>query len=459
MDTQRTYRELDPLIEEDVRRVSVSDLARALYPDIRIHSGGYMSSPFREDRHPSFSCFSDDRGRARWKDHATGESGNVIDFMMKAEPSLSFPDAVDRIAWLCLGRSAYVEPTAPVKAVTKSGVKVSSSRVPSSPKAKKSALEVVSVVPLSDGSVPDTFRDYWRRRGISDEVAGKVCSYVTYENLNRKGLPLYDSKSGLPIVDADGTPLLSNGRRDALGLPNDIGGFSLRSPSEGKRPGFKGGTSSFISTIFQGGTFASVSENSRFGRFAYVGSDSISKCTPFYDGVNFVLYLSRDARFTGVAPGVAAVVMPFVSDWTDRPVMKRDILGIGSVIRSVSTLQSGQVRVVEGMFDALSVMEYDRLNYGGFYPVSDIVVLNSVSNIRWAVPFLSVHETVVSMLDNDLRSGAGQKAAEQLFTSVAEYSKRAYGNRAPQFYSATASFGSLKDMNEFLMKKKGFELK
>jgi hypothetical protein len=40
-----------------------------------------VSSPFREDRSPSFSVFEDG---TRWKDHATGEGGDVFDFIAKA---------------------------------------------------------------------------------------------------------------------------------------------------------------------------------------------------------------------------------------------------------------------------------------------------------------------------------------------------------------------------------------
>src|SRR5262245_792694 len=38
-------------------------------------------SPFREDRHPSFSIYDDGR---RWKDYATGEGGDAVDFIAKA---------------------------------------------------------------------------------------------------------------------------------------------------------------------------------------------------------------------------------------------------------------------------------------------------------------------------------------------------------------------------------------
>ena len=40
-----------------------------------------VRSPFRDDKHPSFSIF--DKGR-RYKDHGTGEQGNAADFLAKA---------------------------------------------------------------------------------------------------------------------------------------------------------------------------------------------------------------------------------------------------------------------------------------------------------------------------------------------------------------------------------------
>ena len=48
-----------------------------------------VRSPFRDDKHPSFSIF--DYGR-RWKDHGTGEQGNAADFLAKAR-GLSNGDA------------------------------------------------------------------------------------------------------------------------------------------------------------------------------------------------------------------------------------------------------------------------------------------------------------------------------------------------------------------------------
>ena len=40
------------------------------------------NSPFREDRHPSFSVYDNAR---KWKDYGTGESGNVFDFVGQAK--------------------------------------------------------------------------------------------------------------------------------------------------------------------------------------------------------------------------------------------------------------------------------------------------------------------------------------------------------------------------------------
>jgi hypothetical protein len=43
--------------------------------------GTSCRSPFREDRHPSFSIY--DHGR-KWRDHATGQGGDAVDFLALA---------------------------------------------------------------------------------------------------------------------------------------------------------------------------------------------------------------------------------------------------------------------------------------------------------------------------------------------------------------------------------------
>ena len=61
-------------------RITVSDLGATLFPGWKASKSCH--SPFREDRHPSFSVFSDGR---EWKDHGTGEHGDAVDFLAKAQ--------------------------------------------------------------------------------------------------------------------------------------------------------------------------------------------------------------------------------------------------------------------------------------------------------------------------------------------------------------------------------------
>ncbi len=69
-------------------RLTVLALGPILFPGWEV--GRSCRSPFREDRHASFSVFAD--GRA-WKDFTTGEAGDAVDFIAKAH-GLSKADAV-----------------------------------------------------------------------------------------------------------------------------------------------------------------------------------------------------------------------------------------------------------------------------------------------------------------------------------------------------------------------------
>jgi len=55
------------------------------------NGNGVVCSPLRQDRHASFSVFN---GGRRFKDHATGESGDVFDFF-KAVTGLNGRGAVE----------------------------------------------------------------------------------------------------------------------------------------------------------------------------------------------------------------------------------------------------------------------------------------------------------------------------------------------------------------------------
>lgn len=70
-------------LAEALRRLRLPELARALGLSLPDRPGS-CRSPFREDRSPSFSWFVGTDGRDRWKDFATGEKGDAVDFVAKA---------------------------------------------------------------------------------------------------------------------------------------------------------------------------------------------------------------------------------------------------------------------------------------------------------------------------------------------------------------------------------------
>lgn len=86
-----------PSIEELKARYTVADAWRDEgfqgTPNRSCHS------PFRDDRHHSFSVYAEDR---KWKDHATGDGGDVLDFIAKAR-ACSAAEALaivrERVGW------------------------------------------------------------------------------------------------------------------------------------------------------------------------------------------------------------------------------------------------------------------------------------------------------------------------------------------------------------------------
>ncbi len=79
MHMHRAALPLPDLIGEAKRRLTIPEIWEKLgLPGM---PGKSCRSPFREDRAPSFSIYADG---SRWKDHATGENGDALDFMAKA---------------------------------------------------------------------------------------------------------------------------------------------------------------------------------------------------------------------------------------------------------------------------------------------------------------------------------------------------------------------------------------
>ena len=76
-------------------KVSDVELA-AFYIESLSQIPDVISSPLRKDVHPSFRVYSPDGTKVRWYDYVTGETGGMIDFIMKRY-NCSFQDALLRI--------------------------------------------------------------------------------------------------------------------------------------------------------------------------------------------------------------------------------------------------------------------------------------------------------------------------------------------------------------------------
>lgn len=445
---------IDDSVKAEVLIYPTAELISRLFPGHPISRRGLMRSPFRDDRHPSFSCFKGTGGISRWKDQATGESGDNISLYRRVYPELDYVEAVDQLSWLLLNKSAKVDyKDVPRVIRTKAAARrVSYSR--NIEPERESVLKVVSDLPLNDNNVPEELRNYWRGRGISDEVITRFCRFVVFENTNRKGLTLIDQNSGLPLVDAKGNELKDDGRNSAISLYNDIGGHVFRVPETKAHQGFKGGTSSFITTLLASGY--RIWDYSRV-QFYGQGDNSIQFLQyQQYNEGNGILYVNPTQGFNGVFPAAAGFAQSFLSEWVNRTLDARDVKCLCAVLNALNCPISRKAVVVEGMFDGLSDKELDRMlsRTGSDH---DLVILNSIGNIRWCVPFLARHEQVIIMMDNDLTSGAGQKAYKQLCSDLASFNN-ATGTRSV-IVNGSSQFAEFKDLNEALMARKGYPVK
>lgn len=427
------------MVKDELLRYPMAELLRRLYPGRTIRSRGVMPSPFREDKHPSFSCFVGSGGISKAKDHSTGESFDNISVYMKACPGLSYVEAVDGLSWLLLGRSAFIEGGTSI-------VPVLPKPYYGSPRAVgEGALRVSEILPLTDVSVPQYLRDYWRGRGISDENISRMCVYARYVNMNRRGQVMMDMTTGLPLLDNSGQEIKDDGVGEAIGLYNDIGGVVFRSPAHGGHAGFKGGSSSFVSVILADGSRPSVPVT-----FRGEGDCIIHWAHPSYDGT--VLFIGPGQAFCGLSPNIIQDAVRFLDSWIGTEVDARDVDCICAVLTALGGHRCGRAAVVEGMFDALSLTEMQGRAGRGFVPGVDLVVLNSVSNTKWAIPFLAGEAEVRCYLDNDMRSGAGEKASEELKKAIMKFCEGR--SSRPIFSDASSLFYPYKDLNDALVADK-----
>ena len=294
--------------------------------------------------------------------------------------------------------------------------------------------------------MPGTLKSYWRGRGISDSVIGRFCCYCVLENTKRKDRVIIDKESGLPVIDKFGNPMMDDGLMYGIGQRNDIGGMVFRSPETASSKGFKGATSSFVSTFLSDGSRPLHTVN-----FFGEGDNYVHFIR--YDRATSSIFINPTQGFSGISDSAVVYALSFMSGFSGE-LDTRERKCAAAVLSSLNCPVTHDVVVVEGMFDGLSDRE---LCVGlGSRGVYDLLILNSISNLRWAIPFLSRHSRVVSMMDNDLSSGAGQKAFVQLSQDIELFSLKT--GFKPLVFDGSSVLGHHKDLNDALMAGKGFNV-
>lgn len=150
---------------------------------IRKTPAGYLcKAPWREDTHPSLTVTSNGKG---WKDHATGEHGNLIDLVCKDLGTTDLSRVCAAFEDLQPSSSSFDTPKDLDKA-----------------KEKESSFASFSTHPLQSRGL----FAYLHERGINIEIAKQLLSEAHYSFTNQSDSYLY-----------------------ALAYPNDKGGYELRS--------------------------------------------------------------------------------------------------------------------------------------------------------------------------------------------------------------------------------------
>jgi|WetSurMetagenome_2_1015567.scaffolds.fasta_scaffold00080_60 hypothetical protein len=77
-------------------KISEYDIYKTYFKDFQI--GKLYRSPFRKDKNPSFAIYVGKRGNLMYKDHGTGECGNIISFVSKITGIKDFKQILHRIS-------------------------------------------------------------------------------------------------------------------------------------------------------------------------------------------------------------------------------------------------------------------------------------------------------------------------------------------------------------------------
>ncbi|MEG1290564.1 MAG: toprim domain-containing protein [Bacteroidales bacterium] len=108
-----------------------------------------------------------------------------------------------------------------------------------------------------------------------------------------------------------------------------------------------------------------------------------------------------------------------------------------------NNVKSATVRIYEGFFNFLSdlVLKNESL------PITDIIVLNSVNNVKSALNYIFEHQICECYLDNDV---AGRKALEKI--------KEAAKEKKIDVRDMSFSYSDCNDLNEYLIKNNQQEI-
>ena len=117
---------------------------------------------------------------------------------------------------------------------------------------------------------------------------------------------------------------------------------------------------------------------------------------------------------------------------------KADVTTINNEGEMSTTPSAKSVAVFEGFWDFLSW----QVMQGSTKPSCDVVVLNSVNNLRKAMDYIGKHDKIMGFLDND---EAGQKCQTAL--------ERAFPGRVTDMSDL---YGKYKDLNEMLQDSRGY---
>jgi hypothetical protein len=126
-------------IEEIKSRLSIPEAARLLGLDWK--PGKSCASPFRPDKKPSFSVFQEGQ---RFRDHANGDSGTVIDFIQMAL-NLPLKEAIRWARERC-GGAVLPVPIAPRHAATQKPSETKAGKCPKLRTARAGELEALALL-------------------------------------------------------------------------------------------------------------------------------------------------------------------------------------------------------------------------------------------------------------------------------------------------------------------------